>query len=350
MKKKRILLTSVGRRDYLINYFKSITEYDCYIIASNSIENTSGMWIADDSYLSPPITSDEYIPYVLDLCKSEHIDLLISLFDLDNFCLAKYKEEFLRIGVLPVISDPSIVGICLDKIKTNYFLRNIGLKTTKTYTDINSAITAIENKTLSFPLILKPQWGQGSISTEIVYCKEELIAAYQFLQFNVDKTNIIYIENFGFKNSMLIQEFIPGEEYGVDCVNNLNGINKGIIVKKKLSMRAGETDKAITVFDNSISDTCRYLSDRLGHVGIMDLDLIKKDDDIYIIDMNPRFGGGYPFSHQAGANIPLAILQWSEQIEAEDVCFQYKENVMTIKGINLVSKSMITKKDISYAY
>jgi carbamoyl-phosphate synthase large subunit len=56
----------------------------------------------------------------------------------------------------------------------------------------------------------------------------------------------------------------------------------------------------------------------LGHIGNLDCDIFESDGRYYLLEMNPRFGGGYPFSHVAGANYPDAICTW---IEGKDYCF-----------------------------
>lgn len=341
MNQKTILLTSVGRRDYLIKYFKELQGYNCRILAANSIKDTTGMMFADESFVSPPIRSKEYIPFIIDICKRNNVDIIISLFDLDTLYLSHHRCEFDSIGVKTLFSEKEVIEICLDKIKMNKFLNANGFKTPNIFTDLDEALTAILEKRLDFPLVLKPQWGQGSLATEIVSTKDELIHAYHFLNSKVNHTNIVHIEDLNYKNLILIQEFISGDEYGVDIINDLKGNNVASIIKKKLAMRAGETDSAITIFDENIKSIVRNLGNKIAHIGMLDADLIKRDDEIFIIDLNPRFGGGYPFSHEAGANVPKAIMQWLDGKDADQDCFKYTEGMKTFKGISLVSSEKL---------
>ena len=110
---------------------------------------------------------------------------------------------------------------------------------------------------------------------------------------------------------MLIQEVIRGTEYGLDIVNDLDGKNACVLARRKLRMRSGETDRAVTVTDEALATLGMVIGSRLGHIGNMDCDVITNDTGCYVIDMNPRFGGGYPFSHMAGANVPAALMCWS---------------------------------------
>jgi len=336
--KINILLSAVGRRDYLIDYFKNLTDYDVRIIAVNSIKDTTAMWKADVSYVSPEIRSKDYIPFLLQVCEKESVDIIISLFDLDTLFLSYNKSKFDEIGAKLIMPDFNIVEICLDKLKMSNFLTDNEFDTPRPFSSLEDVEKALEIKTTAFPLVIKPRWGQGSIATEIVYNREELFHAYKLLTSKIKNTSIAHIETLNFENTLLIQEFIKGQEYGVDCINDLKGLNKAVVVKKKLAMRSGETDAAITVMDKSISEVISKLGNLLKHVSIIDIDVIKRDNKVYIIDINPRFGGGYPFSQAAGVNLPKSILDWHFGEEINKECFDYKPNILSLKGIALATK------------
>ncbi|EKB48620.1 ATP-grasp domain-containing protein [Cecembia lonarensis] len=336
-----ILFTSVGRRDYILDYFKSLKGKNIKVYAVNSVANTTAMWKADKSFISPEIRSNEYIPFLLDISKREKIDLIISLFDLDTLFISFYKEKFEELGVKVLVSDLGIIENCLDKLKMSSWLNAHGFKTPKTFEDLSGAKKSLEINDVSFPLILKPQWGQGSLSTEIVSDQIELESAYTFLNSKVRKTSIAHVEKLNYKNKILIQEFIEGEEYGIDCINNLSGENQAVVIKKKIAMRAGETDGALTVYDDQIESTISNLGNKLKHISILDVDAINNESGVYIIDMNPRFGGGYPFSHLAGVDLPRAIVDWVATGFADKSLFSYQEGVLGLKGIAMVSKSEI---------
>lgn len=334
-----ILLTAVGRRDYLIDYFKNIDEYNCRLIVANSVQDTTAMWKADKAYLTSPIKSNQYLPELLEICKKENIHFVISLFDLDTLFLAKHRSDFSALGVHLIVSDAEVVETCLDKWKMMGFLNAHNIKTPKVYRDIKTVVDLIEKEQLNFPLVLKPQWGQGSMATEVVYNMKELLGAYEFLSSKVQRTSISHVEFLDYENQLLIQEFISGEEYGVDCINDLKGCHQANIVKRKSAMRAGETDGAITVKNELISKVAADLAGNLRHISIIDIDIIMNGNDAFIIDINPRFGGGYPFSHSAGANLPKAILQWFFEGKCDASLLEYEFGVLSLKGIRMAAKA-----------
>ena len=338
MKKVNILLSAVGRRDYLIDYFKDLSDYVVRIIAVNSIEDTTAMWKADASYISPEIRSKDYIPFLLQVCEKESVDIIISLFDLDTLFLSYNKNKFDEIGVKLIMPEFNIVETCLDKLKMSSYLSDNEFDTPITFTGLDEVERALENRTIDFPLIIKPRWGQGSIATEIVYDNIELYHAHKLLSRKIKSTSISHIETLNFKNTLLIQEFIKGQEYGVDCINDLKGSSKAVIIKKKITMRAGETDAAVTVLDDAINEVISRLGNMIKHISIVDIDVIKSDGRVYIIDINPRFGGGYPFSQAAGVNLPKAILDWYFGVKTNQKNLNYKVNILSLKGIALATK------------
>lgn len=122
-------------------------------------------------------------------------------------------------------------------------------------------------------------------------------------------------------NFILIQEVIKGPEYGLDIVNDLDGKYRGVSVKQKLAMRSGETDKAITVDNADIREIGATIGKALGHIGNLDCDVLERDGEYYVLELNPRFGGGYPFSQEAGVNIPKAIVAWVKGEDVDDSIF-----------------------------
>ena len=109
---------------------------------------------------------------------------------------------------------------------------------------------------------------------------------------------------------------ITGQEYGMDIINDLDGNYQNTIVKKKIAMRSGETDCAQTVDFPEVKLIGERLSKLLKHIANLDCDaFIDENGDVYILEMNARFGGGYPFSHLAGVNLPKAIVKWLNKEE-----------------------------------
>lgn len=271
---------------------------------------------ADVKIQVPAVYSPNYIDTTLKICKEYQVNALISLNDLELPILAEKKSLFEEIGVKLIISDPEVIDICFDKFRTYNYIKSLGLPSPKTFINYQEALEAIHKGELQFPLILKPRWGSGSIGLEFVDDLEELEIIYRLLQKKIKKS-ILATASVS-DEYILIQEVIKGNEYGLDIINDLNGKHCNVSVKQKLSMRSGETDKAITIENETIRCIGRKIGENLKHIGNLDCDILEKDDKYYVLELNPRFGGGYPFSHEAGVNVPLAIVTWLEGKEVDN--------------------------------
>ena len=278
-----ILFTNIGRRNYLVEFAKSIIGTKIFV--SDSDQYASAVLEEDITYIQTPwvsINPKSYLEFLLGKCLMHKIDLIIPLMDFELPILSLNKEKFKSNGILICISDNFLVENTLNKIKTyNQFSKFI---------NIPKVFEKIECAPSSRKLIKKKIMGSGSFGMEI--CN--------------DKNSII---NFSEGKDML-QLFIEGDEFGMDILNDLNGNFVHASFRRKNSMRSGETDQATTFFDKDFWELAIYLSKLFKHVGNIDIDLIKEycTDRIYIIDVNPRFGGGYPFTHMSGHNYLKAIM------------------------------------------
>ena len=330
-----VLLTSVGRRAYLVDYFKKEFGDNSKIICTNSSELSTALSVGDKSYISPMIYEETYIPFLLEICKKEKINILVSLFDIDLPILAYNKDKFENLGVKLILSDLFIIEVCNDKYKMNKFLKNNFFDTV--YTGLSIEDEYIKNNISSEKkFILKPRWGMGSLGIYISDEYEEAKYFYKKIRKDIDKSYLRYEAKQDIENSILIQELIEGKEYGLDIVNDLEGNYITTVVKEKLAMRSGETDIAKIVHFPLLEDFGKRIADKTGHIANMDLDLILNDKGIFVIDMNARFGGGYPFTHKAGVNIVKIIKELLEGKTIDKNTLVPTINKIYAKDINIV--------------
>lgn len=307
-----ILLTSVGRRTYLVHYFKEVVGEQGKVCVANSSPLSPAFMAADQSVVTPLIYEDAYIPFLLEYCRQEEIGVLISLFDIDLPVLSAHKAEFAAQGVVVVVSDPDVIDVCNDKLLMSIFLKERRFATPDCYLSVEEALEAIEAGGLSYPVMIKPRWGMGSLSIYQAETEEELKVFYEKSRREIGCSYLKYESGADAGHAVLIQQMVIGPEYGLDIINDLDKRYCNTIVKEKLAMRSGETDCAVVVDLPQLRDIGERVAKELGHIGNLDMDIILSGGDAYIIDMNARFGGGYPYSHMAGANVPRAIRSWVE--------------------------------------
>ena len=304
-----ILFTCAGRRTYLLKYFKENMAEGDKVVATDMQLSAPALQAADVKLQVPAVYDPEYVNITLNICKEQNIDALISLNDLELPILAENKAKFEALGVKVIVSDPQVIDIAFDKYKTAQWVESLGLVAPKTYVRLADVKKALAEGEIEFPLFMKPRWGSGSIGLESIADMEELDIYYNLLMKKIKKT-ILATASVG-DEYIMIQEKLTGNEFGLDIMNDLNGKNVAVSVKQKLAMRAGETDKAVTVDLPEVREMGRKIGEALGHIGNLDVDIMQRADGAYcVLELNPRFGGGYPFSYEAGVNMPKAIIQW----------------------------------------
>ena len=160
---------------------------------------------------------------------------------------------------------------------------------------------------------------------------EELDIVYGLLFKKIRKT-ILATASVG-DEYIMIQEKLTGKEFGLDVMNDLEGNNVAISVKQKLAMRAGETDKAITVDLPEVRDIGETIGHNLRHIGNLDVDIMQRaNGDYCVLELNPRFGGGFPFSYEAGVNLPKAMVLWLQNKEVDTSILQPEYGRMFAKN------------------
>lgn len=320
-----ILLTSTGRRTYLVEYFKKALQGKGKVYASNSIL-TYTLTQADGYVITPNIYDEHYIEFLINYCKTKQIEAIISLFDIDLPVLAKNKALFEMNGIKLVVSDYNVTQICNDKWSTYEFLVRIGVRQTPSFISIAETKAAITDGIVSYPLFVKPRWGMGSIGIYKVDNEEELDVFYKKLNREIFNTYLKYESSVDVNSCIIIQQAIKGQEFGIEILNDLNGKHVATFAKKKVAMRSGETDIAETVDPKIFEDVASRISEHLRHIANLDVDCFVTDEgDIYVLEMNCRFGGQYPFTHNAGVNIPLQIIKWLDG-EQTDMCILTQKN------------------------
>jgi carbamoyl-phosphate synthase large subunit len=306
-----VLLTCAGRRNYMVEYFRAALGGGGRVCAADSSADAPALHDADKAFVVPPVAHPEYVGYILDLCRRNGIGLLLSLNDLELPLLARSRERFRAEGTIAVVSSPEVVDLCFDKWATGRFLESCGIATPRTWLSLCDAQTALDRGEATLPLVIKPRWGSASIGIAYVEQVEDLAPTYHLIRRQVARSILAEASAGDQEHAVLIQERVAGQEHGLDVVNDLDGRQVATFARCKLAMRAGETDRAVTVESFTLDQIGTAIGQRLGHVGNLDCDVFVAEDRLSVLELNPRFGGGYPFSHVAGADLPAALIAWA---------------------------------------
>ena len=318
-----VLILSAGTRNKIVQYFKKTLGEGDKVVATDMSLFAPAVYEADAFYQVPRITDDGYIDIIFDICKKEKIEGVLSLIDPELSLLAKHKEEFEALGVKVIGSSFELCELALDKMKMFHWLSEHGYPCAKSYVDKEKFYSDVNAGIIDYPVFVKPVCGSASIAISKVHDKETL--------------ELLFARN----NNLMIQEFLNGQEIGADVyIDMISGEVVSIFTKKKIVMRAGETDKAVSFKDTKLFDLIERFCQDCGWSGQIDIDIFEIGGEYYISEVNPRFGGGYPHAYECGCNHMRLIINNLNGNSNEKQIGLYDENVYMMKYNEVAIKRM----------
>lgn len=321
MKPINILILSAGTRNKIVQYFKKTLGENGKVIATDMSTIAPAIYEADKYYIVPRITEPGYIDIILDICKKENISGVLSLIDPELSLLAENEDKFKAVGTTVVGSSYELCERALDKMQMFEWLRSHGYNCAKSYVDKNEFFADVKTGKANYPVFVKPVRGSASIAISKVFDNE-----------TVDLL-------FNHSDNLMIQEYLDGQEIGADCyIDLLSGELVSVFTKKKIVMRAGETDKSVSFKDEKLFELIKKFVNESGWRGQIDIDIFEINGEYFISEVNPRFGGGYPHAYECGADHMKLIVNNLNGIVNSDVTGNYKENVYMMKYNEIMIK------------
>jgi carbamoyl-phosphate synthase large subunit len=282
MTESNILILSAGRRVDLIQSFKNEVlsrGLRSKVYASDlNPQLSAACTFSDESFATPSISDPLYGEFIYDLCIKHKIGLIIPTIDTDLLILSRMRQKFIDEGFYIAISRESLILECSDKRKTIRLFNQLGISSPQIYSVSN----------LKFPCFVKPYDGSSSVDAKIIASKSDLSDSL--------------ISN----HKMMFMEYIDHsyDEYTIDAYYDCNENLKCFVPRQRLEVRAGEISKGRTRRDNVYEFLLKKLPLIKGARGCITIQIFvhKTEFSVLGLEINPRFGGGYPLSYSAGAN------------------------------------------------
>lgn len=320
--KSNILLLSAGRRVELLRFFQR----DCAVLSFNSAVFAADMkpnlsaacQTAEKAFEVPRVTCETYISVLEKICLDNDIGLVIPTIDTELLLLSRHRNRFLKNGINIVISDSKFVSQCRDKRKTS-----------ELFNQYNISQPAIFDKNhLKFPCFCKPYDGSCSKGALAVMTKNDLTPEL------LDNPKNMFME------------LVPSSyhEYTIDAYFTQHGYLCCLVPRKRLETRAGEVSKGVTCKNFVYKYLRQRLSKLEGARGCITIQVFANDDtqDIKGLEINPRFGGGYPLSDEAKATFTKWLIQ--EYLLKLNVSFfdDWEDNMLMLRyDAKLISKNYV---------
>ena len=285
-----ILITSAGKRVALTRYFKETLsrfypEAKVFTTDLNPQMAPAG-YVSDGCFQVPRVTDEDYPATLRRICEENGVGMVIATIDTELLLLADLKADFARRGIHVMVSDRAFVEVCRDKRHTGAFFERHGIRVPK----------EVDKYHPTFPLFAKPY--DGSLSANLHYIK------------TADELTPDILAD----PKLLFMEYIDKKvykEYTVDMYFGRDHRVKCIVPRDRIEIRAGEINKGRAVKNEILT----FLKEKMGRVegcvGCICVQLFFNPEtkDMVGIEINPRFGGGYPLSYMAGGNFPELLIR-----------------------------------------
>lgn len=309
--KSNILVLSAGRRVELVQAFQQAVQKH---IPTAKVYTTdlypdisAACQVADAFFKAPRVTSAEYIDFLLDLCQQHGIGLVVPTIDTELIVLSNNKEKFDAIGTTAVIADKNLVMACRDKRETAKIFASLEIDQPEIY----------NRESIKFPCFCKPYDGSCSIGAMALFSEEML-------------TNDILADDRNMFMELIGKEY---KEYTVDAYYNKIGKLCCLVPRERLEIRAGEVSKGATR-KNFVYDYLLNKLDKLeGAIGCITVQVFAnpETESIKSLEINPRFGGGFPLAHAAGADYPEWLIK--EYLLGQEIKFYdgWEDNLLMLR-------------------
>ena len=306
-----IIITSAGQRVALVRDFKETlvrfyAEAKVFTTDMNP-ELAPAAYVSDGCFEVLRVTDENYISQLLDICKKNEIGMIVPTIDTELLVLAENKKLFNDNDIIVCVSDLDFIKVCRDKRNTGDFLEKHNIRVPK----------AVDKYNPTFPLFAKPY--DGSLSTNLHYIKN----AEELTQDILDDPKLLFME---YIDKETYKEYTIDMYYGTDnCV-------KCIVPRERIKIRAGEINKGRTV-KCPLMDYIKERLDKIeGCIGCICIQVFFNPltEDVVGIEINPRFGGGYPQSYAAGGNYPEMLIK--EYFLGEKIAYidDWKDNMLML--------------------
>ncbi|MBR2424531.1 MAG: ATP-grasp domain-containing protein [Tidjanibacter sp.] len=287
---KNILITSVGKRVALTRCFKeSLAKYfpDGKVFTTDmNPEMAPAGYVSDECFRVPAVTDAHYPEILLNICEENSIGMIVATIDTELLLLSNLKDKFSQKGIHIIVGDIDFVSICRDKRNTGAFFESKGVRVPR----------EIDKMRPTFPLFAKPYDGSLSANLHHIKCAEELTKEV------LDDPKLLFMEYIDKK---------VYKEYTVDMYYGKDNRVKCIVPRERIEVRAGEINKGRTSKNKLLSFLKEHLDYIEGCVGCICVQLFynPQTEDIVGIEINPRFGGGYPLTYMCGGNFPELLIK-----------------------------------------
>lgn len=294
---------------------KALLEGDVDLLVGDANPTASGRFLAPQFVQLPNAGDDSFIPFVLDVCRRNKIDVVFPLVTRELFKFSEHKQEFAQEGIRILVSDFDSLSIANDKGKLYTHLQARGIpvpdfRITSTYDGLVKAVKELGYPTK--PLCVKPTVSNGSRGVRILQQSVnefDLLFHHKPSHLFITFEHLLSILRGHTFPELLISECLPGEEFTVDTLVG-EGKAKLILPRVRTKMNGGISVQGTFLNHAEIIAYCTEVISTLDLEGPIGLQ-VKADEQnrFRILEINPRIQGTSVAALGLGINLPLLAVQ-----------------------------------------
>ena len=319
MMKKNILVFPCGSEIGLDIYSSVCYSTHFHLIGGSSVDD-HGKFVYDDYISNIPFATDkDFIPVLSKIVKERNVDAIYPAMDLIITILKEHEEE---LGCRVISSSLETTQICLSKDLTYKKLQGIVL-TPQVYNSV-----CVPH--LSFPVFAKPKVGYGAKGTKLLNNQQEVD---MFVKGNED--------------SLMVLEYLPGEEYTVDCFTNKEGELLYCAARKRNRVKDGISVNTFFVEEQvDFEDIAKRINEKISFRGAWFYQVKRnKQGELCLLEIAPRIAGTMEYQRAFGVNLPLLSLYNSDNIKVDII-----KNSYTCQMDRALCSSYRIEYDYNYIY
>lgn len=256
------------------------------VVATDSNTLAAGFFMASKHAVMPETANEsDFVKKLLQVVAGNNVQVLMPSSGYDIYPYSKHRKELEGLGAMPVVSDRENLEVCRDKLLTYQRLSG----------RFSIPFTTADPGKVKFPSVAKPRFGKGS--RDVIKMEDEQDLRYVTAKYK----------------EMIFQEFLPGIEYTIDVLSNLEGEPLIAVPRRRLQTKAGISTRGQIVRNPRLEEHCLQIAKSVGIVGPCCIQMKESTEGVpKLVEINPRMGGGTMFTTLAGANFPKMILDMVE--------------------------------------
>ncbi len=290
---------------------------DLHITSCDMQSEVVGKVLADDFFQVPGGDDPEYIDFLLQACVARDINVVIPITTRELLPLSRNKPRFSEVGIKIIVSPWTDLEIANHKCELYQHLEKAKVPVPQYFIAKTVSEFQLAAAQLNHPFTFKPCFGNGSRGFRIV--DDQASRSKLLFDTKPGHSYITYDEAIDVLSEasfppLLVSEFLPGDEYSVDCVLDANSIPRVIIPRKRIKINNGISAEGLIENNEEIIKYCKEILKTMRLTGPIGIQVkINKDNKPMILEINPRLQGSSSACMEAGVNVPLIALNLALQ-------------------------------------